>query len=45
MAEVPAKLLAKAFKDLSKEERILVNRAKSRAMRARAGKPVGKAEA
>jgi NADH-quinone oxidoreductase subunit B len=45
MADVPAELLAKSFKDLTKEERIIVNRAKSRAMRAKAGKPVGRAEA
>ena len=42
MAEVPAELLAKPFKDLTKEERIIVNRAKSRAARAKAGKPVGR---
>jgi hypothetical protein len=45
MADVPAELLAKSFKDLTKEERIIVNRAKSRAMRTKAGKPVGRAEA
>jgi NADH-quinone oxidoreductase subunit B len=44
-AEVPAELLAKPFKELSKEERVLVARARSRAMRAKAGVPVaGKAE-
>lgn len=45
MAEVPAELLVKPFKELTKEERIIVNRAKSRAARAKAGKPVLKAEA
>jgi NADH-quinone oxidoreductase subunit B len=45
MAEVPPELLAKPFKELSKEERIIVARAKSRAVRARAGKPVGGGEA
>jgi NADH-quinone oxidoreductase subunit B len=45
MAEVPPELLAKPFKDLNKEERIMVARAKSRAVRARAGKPVGGGEA
>jgi hypothetical protein len=41
MAEVPPELLNKPFKDLTKEERIIVSRARSRAVRARAGKPVG----
>jgi hypothetical protein len=41
LAEVPAELLNKSFKDLTKEERIIVSRARSRAMRAKAGKPVG----
>jgi len=45
MAEVPPELLAKPFKDLTKEERILVSRARSRAMRAKAGKPVSSKEA
>lgn len=45
MAEVPAELLQKPFKDLSKEERVLVARAKSRAMRARSGMPVSSPEA
>jgi NADH-quinone oxidoreductase subunit B len=45
MAEVPPELLAKAFKDLTKEERIIVSRARSRAMRAKAGKPVSSKEA
>ncbi len=45
MAEVPPELLAKPFKDLSKEERIIVSRARSRAMRAKAGKPVSGREA
>src|SRR5204862_7671079 len=40
MAEVPPELLAKPFKDLTKEERIIVSRARSRAMRAKAGVPV-----
>src|SRR5262245_1174039 len=40
MAEVPPELLAKPFKDLTKEERIIVSRARSRAMRAKAGLPV-----
>jgi hypothetical protein len=45
MAEVPAELLNKPFKELTKEERILVARARSRAVRAKAGKPVGGADA
>ncbi len=45
MAEVPPELLAKPFKELTKEERVIVSRAKSRAMRAKAGKPVGSKEA
>ena len=45
MAEVPAELLQKPFKDLSKEERVLVARAKSRAMRAKSGMPVSAPEA
>jgi len=45
MAEVPPELLAKPFKDLTKEERIVVSRARSRAMRAKAGKPVSSQEA
>jgi NADH-quinone oxidoreductase subunit B len=45
MAEVPPELLAKPFKDLTKEERIIVSRARSRAMRAKAGKPVSSNEA
>jgi hypothetical protein len=44
MAEVPPELLAKPFKDLTKEERIIVSRARSRAMRAKAGKPVSSKE-
>jgi hypothetical protein len=44
MAEVPPDLLAKPFKDLTKEERIIVSRARSRAMRAKAGKPVSSKE-
>jgi NADH-quinone oxidoreductase subunit B len=45
LAEVPAELLNKPFKELTKEERIVVARARSRAVRAKAGKPVGGAEA
>jgi len=45
MAEVPPELLAKPFKDLTKEERIIVSRARSRAMRAKTGKPVSSNEA
>lgn len=45
MAEVSPELLAKPFKDLTKEERIVVARARSRAVRAKAGKPVGGGEA
>src|SRR2546426_2216808 len=45
MAEVPPELLAKPFKDLSKEERIMVSRARSRAMRAKAGNPTTSNEA
>jgi hypothetical protein len=45
MADVPAELLNKPFKELTKEERIIVARARSRAMRAKAGKPVGGADA
>jgi DnaK suppressor protein len=41
LAEVPPELLNKPFKDLTKDERIIVSRARSRAMRAKAGKPVG----
>ena len=37
MAEVPPELLQKPFKELSKEERVIVARAKSRAMRAKSG--------
>jgi hypothetical protein len=44
MAEVPPELLAKPFKDLTKEERIIVSLARSRAMRAKAGKPVSSKE-
>ncbi len=44
MAEVPPELLARPFKDLTKEERIIVSRARSRAMRAKAGKPVSSKE-
>ena len=45
MAEVPAELLQKPFKDLTKEERVLVARAKSRAMRAKSGVPVSSPDA
>ena len=38
MAEVPPELLSRPFKDLSKEERVIVARARSRAVRAKAGK-------
>src|SRR5262249_44096623 len=44
MAEVPPELLAKSFKDLTKEERIIVSRARSRAMRAKVGKAVSSKE-
>jgi hypothetical protein len=44
MTEVPPALLAKPFKDLTKEERIIVSRARSRAMRTKAGKPVSSKE-
>ena len=39
-AEVPTELMNRPFKELSKEERVLVARARSRAMRAKAGVPV-----
>ena len=45
MAEVPAELLQKPFKDLTREERVLVARAKSRAMRAKSGMPVSSPDA
>ncbi|MGQ4808952.1 hypothetical protein NKDENANG_02347 [Candidatus Entotheonellaceae bacterium PAL068K] len=45
VAEVPAELMNKPFKELSKEERIMVARARSRAMRAKAGKPVSGGDA
>ena len=45
MAEVPAELLQKPFKELTKEERVIVARAKSRAVRAKAGMPVASPEA
>ncbi len=45
MSEVPPELLNKPFKELSKEERIIVARARSRAVRARAGKPVAGGDA
>jgi NADH-quinone oxidoreductase subunit B len=45
LAEVPAALLNKPFKELTKEERVIVARARSRAVRAKAGKPVGGADA
>ncbi|ETX03281.1 MAG: hypothetical protein ETSY1_00580 [Candidatus Entotheonella factor] len=44
MAEVPADLLNKPFSELSKEERIMVAKARSRAMRAQSGLPVAGAE-
>ena len=37
MAEVPPELLSRPFKELSKEERVIVARARSRAMRAKSG--------
>jgi NADH-quinone oxidoreductase subunit B len=40
MAEVPAELLSKPYSELSKEERIIVARARSRAMRLQSGLPV-----
>jgi hypothetical protein len=45
MAEVPPELLEKPFKELTKEERVIVARARSRAMRAKAGLPVPGADA
>jgi hypothetical protein len=45
MAEVPAELLSKPFSELSKEERIIVAKARSRAMRLQAGLPVPGADA
>jgi hypothetical protein len=45
LADVPAELLQKPFKELTKEERVIVARARSRAVRAKAGKPVGGADA
>ena len=45
MAEVPAELLSKPFSELSKEERVLVAKARSRAMRAKAGLPAPGADA
>ena len=42
--EVPAELMNRPFKELSKEERVLVARARSRAMRAKAGVPVAGSE-
>jgi hypothetical protein len=41
MAEVPPELLERPFKELTKEERVIVAKARSRAMRAKYGKPVG----
>ncbi len=45
MAEVPAELLSKPFSELSKEERVIVAKARSRAMRLEAGLPVPGADA
>jgi len=45
LAEVPAELLSKPFSELSKEERIMVAKARSRAMRLQAGLPVPGADA
>ena len=42
--EVPAELMNRPFKELNKEERVLVARARSRAMRAKAGVPVAGSE-
>ena len=42
--EVPAELMNRPFKELSKEERVLVARARSRAMRAKAGVPLAGSE-
>jgi hypothetical protein len=45
MSDVPSELLAKPFKELTKEEKIIVARARSRAMRAKAGLPAPGADA
>jgi hypothetical protein len=45
MAEVPPELLSKPYSELSKEERIVVARARSRAMRLQSGLPVPGADA
>ncbi len=45
MAEVPAELLNKPFKELTKEERVIVAKARSRAMRLKSGLPVPGADA
>ncbi len=45
MADVPAELLSKPFSELSKEERIIVAKARSRAMRVQSGLPVPGADA
>jgi NADH-quinone oxidoreductase subunit B len=45
MAEVPAELLNKPYSELSKEERIIVAKARSRAMRLQSGLPVPGADA
>ncbi|WP_218673867.1 hypothetical protein [Candidatus Entotheonella palauensis] len=45
MAEVPAELLNKPFSELTKEERIIVAKARSRAMRSQSGLPVPGADA
>jgi hypothetical protein len=45
VAEVPAELLNKPYSELSKEERIVVARARSRAMRLQSGLPVPGADA
>ncbi len=44
MAEVPAELLSKPFKELTKEERVIVAKARSRAMRLKEGLPVAGVE-
>ncbi|PON09919.1 hypothetical protein C2W62_52875 [Candidatus Entotheonella serta] len=45
MAEVPAELLSKPFSELTKDERIIVAKARSRAMRLQSGLPVPGADA
>jgi hypothetical protein len=45
MSEVPAELLGKPFSELTKEERIMVAKARSRAMRLKSGLSVPGADA